>query len=87
MRFDMRKILVTGGTIFVSRYIAEYFAGKGDAVYVLNRNHPRRNRISFYPKDDNVTLEMQVSLAKDIVKKFADHEIFAEIIAEFEHLL
>ncbi len=35
----MRKILVTGGTIFVSRYVAEYFAGKGDVVYVLNRNH------------------------------------------------
>ncbi|MDE7273687.1 MAG: NAD-dependent epimerase/dehydratase family protein [Lachnospiraceae bacterium] len=35
----MRKILVTGGTRFVSKYTAEYFAGKGDAVYVLNRNH------------------------------------------------
>ena len=32
------KILVTGGTVFVSRYIAEYFVGKGDEVYVLNRN-------------------------------------------------
>ena len=38
----MGKILVTGGTIFVSKYIAEYFAGKGDEVYVLNRNrHPQ----------------------------------------------
>lgn len=35
----MRKILVTGGTVFVSRYIAEYFVGKGDQVYVLNRGH------------------------------------------------
>lgn len=35
----MRKILVTGGTVFVSRYVAEYFAKKGDEVYVLNRNH------------------------------------------------
>ena len=35
----MRKILVTGGTVFVSRYVAEYFAGRGDEVYVLNRNH------------------------------------------------
>lgn len=32
------KILVTGGTVFVSRYIAEYFVKKGDEVYVLNRN-------------------------------------------------
>ncbi len=35
----MRRILVTGGTVFVSRYVSEYFADKGDAVYVLNRNH------------------------------------------------
>ena len=26
----MKKILVTGGTVFVSRYIAEYYAQKGD---------------------------------------------------------
>lgn len=35
----MRKILVTGGTVFVSRYVAQYFADKGNQVYVLNRNH------------------------------------------------
>ncbi len=34
----MRKILVTGGTVFVSRFVADYFAQKGDDVYVLNRN-------------------------------------------------
>ncbi len=34
----MRKILVTGGTVFVSRYVAEYFSARGDDVYVLNRN-------------------------------------------------
>lgn len=34
----MKKILVTGGTVFVSRYIAEYYVGKGHEVYVLNRN-------------------------------------------------
>lgn len=34
----MRKILVTGGTVFVSRYIAEYYVAKGEEVYVLNRN-------------------------------------------------
>lgn len=35
----MKKILVTGGTVFVSKFIAEYYAGLGDEVYVLNRNH------------------------------------------------
>lgn len=32
------KILVTGGTVFVSRYTAEYFLKKGNDVYVINRN-------------------------------------------------
>ena len=39
----MRKILVTGGTVFVSRYIAEYYATKGDEVYVLNRNTKKQS--------------------------------------------
>lgn len=34
----MKTVLVTGGTVFLSRYIAEYFIKKGDEVYVLNRN-------------------------------------------------
>ncbi len=32
------KILVTGGTVFVSKYIARYFFEKGNEIYVLNRN-------------------------------------------------
>lgn len=34
----MRKILVTGGTVFVSKFVAKYFAEQGNDVYVLNRN-------------------------------------------------
>lgn len=34
----MKKILVTGGTVFVSKYVAEYFVKKGHDVYALNRN-------------------------------------------------
>lgn len=44
----MRRILVTGGTVFVSRFVANYFAQKGDSVYVLNRNSK--------PQLPNVTL-------------------------------
>ena len=44
----MRKLLVTGGTVFVSRFVADYFARQGDAVYVLNRNTK--------PQNPNVTL-------------------------------
>ena len=34
----MKRMLVTGGTVFVSRFIAEYFLSAGYDVYVLNRN-------------------------------------------------
>lgn len=34
----MKTILVTGGTVFVSRYVAEYYVKKNCKVYVLNRN-------------------------------------------------
>ena len=44
----MRKMLVTGGTVFVSRYIAEYYAAKGWDVFVLNRNTKQQS--------ENVTL-------------------------------
>lgn len=33
----MKNMLVTGGTVFVSRFTAEYFATRGWNVYVLNR--------------------------------------------------
>lgn|SRR5574344_850760 len=34
----MRKVLVTGGTTFVSKYVTEYFVNAGFEVYVINRN-------------------------------------------------
>lgn len=34
-----KKALITGGTVFVSRYVAEYYVQRGYTVYVLNRNH------------------------------------------------
>lgn len=40
----MKKILVTGGTAFVSRYIAEYFISKDWEVYVLNRNTKEQSK-------------------------------------------
>lgn len=35
----MKKVLVTGGTVFASKYVAEYYVDKGYEVYVLNRNN------------------------------------------------
>lgn len=36
------KMLITGGTVFVSRYAAEFFI-KNYEVYVLNRNSKPQN--------------------------------------------
>lgn len=44
----MKKVLITGGTVFVSKYVATYFSAKNYEVYVLNRNTK--------PQVDNVTL-------------------------------
>lgn len=38
------KILVTGGTTFVSRYVAEYFVNSGNDVTVINRNSRKQVR-------------------------------------------
>ncbi len=35
----MKSVLITGGTVFVSRYIAEYYVKMGWNVSVLNRNN------------------------------------------------
>ena len=34
----MKTVLITGGTVFASRYAAEYYVKKGYRVFVLNRN-------------------------------------------------
>lgn len=59
----MRNILVTGGTVFVSRFVAEYFVKRGDNVFVLNRN----NR----PQPKGVTLiEADRHQLGDVLKQY-----------------
>ena len=46
------QILVTGGTVFASSFTAEYFAGKGHQVYVLNRGTlPQPNHVTHIKAD------------------------------------
>ncbi len=48
------KILVTGGTVFVSRFVAEYYAKQGHEVYVLNRNtKPQSQGVKLIEADRN----------------------------------
>ena len=50
----MRKLLVAGGTVFVSRYVANYFAQKGNHVYVLNRgSKPQLPNVTPIEEDRN----------------------------------
>lgn len=48
----MKNVLVTGGTVFVSKYVAEYFVKRGDEVWVLNRNnHPQVSGVHLIEAD------------------------------------
>ncbi len=50
----MKKMLVTGGTVFVSKYLAEYFAKKDFEVFVLNRNtRPQPEKAKLIQADRN----------------------------------
>ncbi|MCR5607142.1 MAG: NAD-dependent epimerase/dehydratase family protein, partial [Treponema sp.] len=51
----MKKVLVTGGTVFVSRNVAEYFVNKGYEVYVLNRNNRKQSKGVFLLKGDRLS--------------------------------
>lgn len=69
----MRKILVTGGTVFVSRYVAEHFVKKGDNVYVLNRNSR--------PQSEGVTLiEADRKALGNILKNY-DFDVVVDVTA------
>ena len=48
------KLLITGGTVFVSKFTASYFAGRGHEVYVLNRGtRPQAEGVNFIKADRN----------------------------------
>ncbi len=62
------RILVTGGTVFVSKYIAEYFSESGNEVYVLNRNtRPQLPKVKLIECDRNGIGKRLVGLHFDAV--------------------
>lgn len=64
----MKKILVTGGTTFVSKYVAEYFVGQGYEVYVLNRNtKPQVNGVKLINGDRNNIGDLLKNIHFDVV--------------------
>ncbi|MDE6020405.1 MAG: NAD-dependent epimerase/dehydratase family protein [Ruminococcus sp.] len=65
----MKKVLVTGGTVFVSRYVAEYYVRKNYDVYVLNRN----TRIQ---SDDVTLIEADRRNLGDVLKSYHFDVVF-----------
>ncbi len=55
------KILVTGGTVFVSKCIAEYFVNKNNEVYVLNRGTRTQIKGVYLIKADRNNLKNKLS--------------------------
>lgn len=56
----MKCILITGGTVFVSRYVAEYYVKKGYQVYVLNRNNHIQSKGVTLIEGNRTTLKEQL---------------------------
>ena len=85
----MKKVLVTGGTVFVSRYIAEYYVAKGYEVYVLNRNTKEQSQgVKLIQADRHEIGEALKELYFDIVVDTAytahDVETLLDALGEYE---
>ncbi|MDO5156892.1 MAG: dTDP-glucose 4,6-dehydratase [Eubacteriales bacterium] len=64
----MKKILVTGGTTFVSKYVAEYFVTAGYEVYVLNRNtKPQVRGVKLIEGDRHNPGDLLKDIAFDVI--------------------
>lgn len=62
------KVLVTGGTVFASRYTAEYFVSKGHEVYVMNRNtRPQSQGVKLIDCDRHEIGERLKNMSFDLV--------------------
>ena len=76
----MKKILITGGTKFVSKYAAQYFSEQHYEVYVLNRNtKPQIQGVTLIEGDRH---ELGDALVATVKKRGTLGQIEAEDIDE-----
>ena len=85
----MKKVLVTGGTVFVSRYIAEYYVAKGYEVYVLNRNTKEQSRgVKLIQVDrhkiGNALKDLYFDIVIDTAYTAYDVETMLDALGEYE---
>ena len=72
------KILITGGTTFVSRFAAEYFVSKGNEVTVINRgSRPQVTGVTHIncdrTKPGNLLKQLHFDLVLDITAYTEEH--------------
>ncbi len=65
------KILVTGGTVFVSKYVTNYFS-KNNEVYVLNRNTKKQ-------LEGVSVIEGDRHIFTDLCKMFIANHLFSNV--------
>jgi nucleoside-diphosphate-sugar epimerase len=64
----MKRLLVTGGTVFVSKYVAKYFESKNYEVYVLNRGTKQQiENVSLICEDRNNLKDCLVKYSFDVI--------------------
>lgn len=85
----MPKILVTGGTVFVSRYVAEYYVAKGCDVYVLNRNSKEQSKGVILIEADRHNLgeilrEYQFDIVIDTAYTSDDVELLLDALGNYK---
>lgn len=85
----MKKVLVTGGTVFVSRYIAEYYVRKGYEVYVLNRNTREQSAgVNLIQADrhnlGNILKEYYFDIVVDIGYTAEDVDLLLDALGSYE---
>ena len=79
----MSKLLVTGGTIFVSKYVAEYFVKAGNEVYVFNRgNHRQVEGVTLIQADRNMLKDQLFPKLSRKISSEISGEISREISGE-----
>lgn len=87
------NILVTGGTVFASRYTAEYFRDKGHNVYVLNRgNLPQSEGVTHIKCDRRNLGDTLKCYSFDTILDIAtyneqDLKLLLDALGEFKHYI
>ena len=88
----MKKVLVTGGTVFVSRYIAEYYVSRNYDVYVLNRNTREQSQgVTLIQADRHnlgeILRDMEFDIVIDTAYNSKDVELLLNALGKYKEYI